>query len=139
MVIQLAPAQPHFILSSLSPDRAQRLLAPWIVLTLLFAFFITAGPLSTVQFARIEAFAPAHAAPMFIVDLITAALPFAQFSILRSFALLAIAIGYLFTALVVIPSMLAFSGVFAPSGLRHRTGTPSVANTFYGALVFQSL
>jgi Membrane-associated sensor, integral membrane domain len=111
------PEEQHFILSSLSPDRAQRRLALAIVLALLVAFFITAGPLSTVQLARIEAFIPAYAAPMFVVDLITAVLLFAQFSILRSFALLAIAIGYLFTALVAIPWMLAFPGVFASSGL----------------------
>src|SRR3984893_1454496 len=111
------PEKQHFILSSLSPERAQRRLALAIVLALLVAFFITAGPLSTVQFARMEAFVPAYAAPMFVVDLITAVLLFAQFSILRSFALLAIAIGYLFTALVAIPWMLAFPGVFAPSGL----------------------
>jgi signal transduction histidine kinase len=49
--------------------------------------------------------------------LITAVLLFAQFSLLRSPALLVIAIGYLFTALVVIPWMLAFPGVFASSGL----------------------
>jgi signal transduction histidine kinase len=107
----------HFILSSLSPDRAQRRLALAIVLALLVAFLLTAGPLSTVQLARIEAFVPAYAASMFVVDLITAVLLFAQFAILRSFALLAIAIGYLFTALVAIPWMLAFPGVFAPSGL----------------------
>jgi len=111
------PEKQHFILSSLSPDRAERRLALAIVLALLVAFFITAGPLSTVQLARIEVFVPAYAAPMFVVDLITAVLLFAQFSILRSLALLAIAIGYLFTALVAIPWMLAFPGVFAPSGL----------------------
>src|ERR1700722_15039353 len=111
------PEKQHFILSSLSPGRAQRRLALATVLALLVAFFITAGPLSTVQLARVEAFVPAYAAPMFVVDLITAVLLFAQFAILRSLALLAIAIGYLFTALVAIPWMLAFPGVFAPSGL----------------------
>jgi signal transduction histidine kinase len=111
------PEEQHFILSSLSPDRAQRRLALAIVLALLVAFLVTAGPLSTVQLSRIEAVVPAYAAPMFVVDLITAVLLFAQFFILRSFALLAIAIGYLFTALVAIPWMLAFPGVFAPSGL----------------------
>jgi signal transduction histidine kinase len=49
--------------------------------------------------------------------LITAVLLFAQFSILRSSALLVIANGYLFTALVVIPWMLTFPGAFTPGGL----------------------
>ena len=49
--------------------------------------------------------------------MITAVLLFNQFAILRSRALLAISIGYLFAGLLVIPWMPAFPGVFAPSGL----------------------
>jgi hypothetical protein len=113
----VVPEEQHFILSSLSPSRAQRRLALAIVLALLIAFFITAGPLSTTQLARIDAFVAAYATAMFVVDSITAVLLFAQFSILRSRALLVIASGYLFTALVAIPWMLAFPGVFAPGGL----------------------
>jgi signal transduction histidine kinase len=52
-----------------------------------------------------------------VTDSITAVLLFAQFSILRSRALLTIASGYLFTALMVIPWMLTFPGVFTPGGL----------------------
>src|ERR1700738_3705011 len=59
----------------------------------------------------------AYATAMFVTDSITAVLLFAQFSILRSRALLVIASGYLFTALIVIPWMLTFPGVFTPSGL----------------------
>ena len=51
---------------------------------------------------------------MFVCDSITAILLFAQFSILRSRAILVIASGYLFTALILIPWILAFPGVFAP-------------------------
>src|SRR5207302_10746616 len=54
---------------------------------------------------------------MFMNDSITAVLLFAQFSILRSRAILAISSGYLFTALMLIPWMLTFPGVFAPGGL----------------------
>ena len=113
----VVPEEQHFILSSLSPGRAQRRLALAVVLALLVAFFITAGPLSTIQLGRIDAFVPAYATAMFVIDSITAVLLFAQFSILRSRALLVIASGYLFTALIVIPWMLTFPGVFAPSGL----------------------
>jgi signal transduction histidine kinase len=84
---------------------------------LLVAFFITAGPLSTIQLAPLYAFIPMYAVAFFVVDLITAVLLFAQFYILRLRALLVIAIGYLFNALIVIPWMLTFPGVFAPSGL----------------------
>jgi signal transduction histidine kinase len=112
------PEEQHFILSSLSPTKAQRRLALAVVLALLVAFSITeVGPLSTIQLGRIDAFVPAYATAMFVNDTITAVLLFAQFSILRSRALLAIANGYLFTALMLIPWMLTFPGVFAPGGL----------------------
>jgi signal transduction histidine kinase len=113
----VVPEEQHFFLSRLSPDRVQKRLALAIVLALLVASFITAGPLSTIRPARIYAFVPAYATAMFVNDSITAVLLFAQFSILRSRALLVIASGYLFTALVNIPWMLTFPGVFAPSGL----------------------
>src|ERR1700709_2248325 len=108
------PEEQHFTLSSMSPGRTQKRLALAVVLAVLF---ITEGPLSTNQLARIDAFVPAYAAAMFVIDLITAVLLFAQFSILRSRALLALSNGYLFTALIVIPWMLTFPGVFAPGGL----------------------
>ena len=99
----VVPEEQHFILSSLSPGRAQRRLALAVVLALLVVFFITeVGPLSTIQLGRIDAFVPAYATAMFVNDSITAVLLFAQFSILRSRALLAIASGYLFTAFMLI-------------------------------------
>src|SRR6202048_2954021 len=114
----VVPEEQHFILSSLSPGRAQRRLARAVVLALLVVFFITeVGPVSTIQLGRIDAFVPAYATAMFVTDSITAVLLFAQFSILRSRALLAIASGYLFTALIVIPLVLTFPGVLAPEGL----------------------
>jgi hypothetical protein len=113
----VVPEEQHFILSSLSPGRAQRRLALAVVLALVAAFVITSGPLSTIHLGRIDAFVPAYATALFVTDSITAVLLFAQVSILRSLALLAIASGYLFTALIVIPWMLTFPGVFTPGGL----------------------
>src|SRR5215471_14495761 len=112
-----APEEQHFVLSHLSPSLAQRRLALAVVLALLVAFFIAPGRLSTFQPGRIESFFPAYGTAVFVNDLITAVLLFAQFSILRSRALLAIASGYLYTALIVIPWMLTFPGVFTPGGL----------------------
>src|SRR5882757_3009775 len=112
-----APEEQDFVISSLSPSKAQKRLALGVVLVLFVAFFITAGFLSSIQLARIDAFVPLYAAAMFVTDSITAVLLFAQFSILRSRALLVIANGYLFTALVLISWLLSFPGVFAPSGL----------------------
>src|SRR5262249_48087326 len=50
-------------------------------------------------------------------DLITAVLIYTKCSISRSRALLILASGYLFTALMIIPHTLSFPGVFAPDGL----------------------
>src|SRR5258708_14560319 len=113
----VVPEEQHFTLARLSPSKAQRRLAVAVVLALLGAFFLAAGPLSTIQLWRIDAFVPAYGSAMFVIDSITAVLLFAQFSILRSRALLVISSGYLFTALMLIPWMLTFPGVFAPSGL----------------------
>ncbi len=113
----VVPEEQHFTLASLSPRQAQRRLAVAVVVALVGAFFMAAGPLSTIQLGRIDAFVPAYATAMFVIDLITAVLLFAQFSILLSRALLVIASGYLFTALIVIPWLLTFPGVFTPGGL----------------------
>ena len=74
------PEEQHFILSTLSPSLAQRRLALTVVLALLVAFVITAGPLSTIRLGRIGAFVPAYATAIFVTDLLTAVLLFAQFS-----------------------------------------------------------
>jgi hypothetical protein len=97
------PEEQHFVLSSLSPRRAQRGLALAVVLVLIVALFSFAGPLSSSEIRRIDAFVPAYATALFVINLITALLLFAQFSILRSRALLALASGYLFTAFIVLP------------------------------------
>jgi signal transduction histidine kinase len=112
-----APDEQHLILSSLAPSLAQKRLALGVVLLLLVAFCIIAGPLSTVQLARIAPFVPIYATAVIVNEAITAVLLFAQFSIVRSRALLAISSGYLFTALISIPWTLTFPGVFAPGGL----------------------
>jgi signal transduction histidine kinase len=113
----LVPAKEHLLLSSLSPSQAQRRLALAVMIALILISLITIGPLSTFQPGRIDAFITIYAAALIVTDLITAVLLFAQFSILQSRALAVLASGYLFTALIVIPWMLTFPGVFAPDGL----------------------
>src|SRR6476620_8404302 len=114
----VVPEEEQFILSTLSPGPAQKRLALAVVLGLFAVFvLITAGPLAGVRPGRVDAFVPAYAAAMFACDSITAILLFAQFSILRSRAALVIASAYLFTALILIPYILTFPGVFVPTGL----------------------
>jgi signal transduction histidine kinase len=109
------PAE-QFLLATLPPNPAQRRLALAIVLTLLVAFAVTV-PFRTIQLPKSGAFITAFQTVLFVNDLITATLLFAQFSILRWRALLALASGYLFTALVAIPYALTFPGSFSEKGL----------------------
>jgi signal transduction histidine kinase len=104
------------IVSSRPPTRAQKRLAFAIVLVLLLAFLVIAGPLSAFQLPSVDGFIPAYGATICVNNAVTAALLFAQFSVIRARALLLIACGYLFAALIVMPWILTFPGVFAPRG-----------------------
>ena len=106
----------ELILSNLSPSPAQRRLALGVVLVLIACAVALAGPLSTQPLGRIDAFMPAYATAIFVTDSITAALLFAQFSVLRSPALLALASGYLWSGFIAIPWILTFPGVFPQGG-----------------------
>src|SRR5215468_4232027 len=113
----IAQEEQPLTLASLPPSRAQRRLALAVMLAFLGVVLILAGELSNIQWRRVDAFVPAYGTAMLVNDLITAVLLFNQFAIQRSRGLLAISIGYLFAALMVIPWMLTFPGVFAPGGL----------------------
>lgn len=110
-----APHDHQLILSSVAPGAAHKRLALGVVLGLVAVFFlITEGPLGSIQTKPVAAFVPVYATAMFVCDSITAILLYAQFSILRSRAILVIATGYLFAAFILIPWILAFPGVFVP-------------------------
>ncbi len=113
----IVPEEQHFILSSSPPGPAQKRLALAVLLGLLIVVFIVTGPLSGIRPGRLDAFVPAYSTAMFVNDSLTAILLFNQFAILRSRAMLVIASGYLFTALILIAWILTFPGVFAPRGL----------------------
>src|SRR5580658_1169388 len=83
----------------------------------MMAAFGATAPFADTQLPRVDAFIPALETAIVIVDLTTSALLFAQFSIVRRLALLVLASGYLFTALIVIPHALTFPGAFSPTGL----------------------
>ena len=117
-VAATAPEEQHLFLSSLSPGPLQKRLALAVVLSIAIVFgLITFGLLSSSGTFQIPAFLPAYLTAMFVCDSITAILLFAQYSILRSRGLLIIANAYLYTALILIPYILAYQGVFSPTGL----------------------
>jgi len=110
------PEERPILLSTLPPSREQERLA-LIVAVLLFVAYIAAAPFMHIQLAPVDAFIPVVDTMLFLTDTITAVLLFAQFSVLRSRALLALASGYLFTGLLIVPHGLTFPGAFTPNGL----------------------
>ena len=106
-----------FVLSNLPPSQGQKRLALGIVLALITALYLVVGPFGGMQLGVIHSFVAVSTTAMFVTDSITAILLFAQFSILRSRAILVIASGYLFTAFLIVPYVLGFPGVLAPHGV----------------------
>jgi signal transduction histidine kinase len=107
----------HLVLSSLPPSPGQKRLALGIVLGLTIALYLVTGPFGGMQFGVIHSFVAVYTTAMFVTDAITAILLYAQFSIVRSRAILVIASGYLFSAFLIVPYALAFPGVLAPNGV----------------------
>jgi len=75
------------------------------------------APFANRPLPELNALFPSLDAIVCVTDLITSVLLFAQLSIFYSVSLLVLASGYLFTALIVIPHALTFSGAFSPTGL----------------------
>src|SRR5262249_21103002 len=78
---------------------------------------VAVAPFAATQLPEIGSFVPVVEAIILATDLTTAILLFTQFSVVRSPALLVIANGYLFSALIVIPHALTYPRAFAPTGL----------------------
>jgi PAS domain S-box-containing protein len=107
--------QPVF-LSTAPATPADRQLA-FAVILLSLLFFLSLAPFARVPLARVFGFVPMYESAIAISDLVTAAILLIQYNILRSYALLALACGYLFTALMAIAHSLTFPGLFSPQGL----------------------
>ena len=79
--------------------------------------FALAVPFAATPLTPVPAFVASYQSALAINDLITAILLFSQFAILRSWAMLLLATGYLFTAAIAIVHGLTFPGLFTPTGL----------------------
>jgi PAS domain S-box-containing protein len=88
-----------------------------ILLLLFIVLFVAMAPFAKIPLLQVGAFIPIYESALVINDLITAALLFGQFAILRSRALWILASAYLFTALMTVAHALTFPGLFAPAGL----------------------
>ncbi len=103
------------ILNALPTSRQKRLaLAAVAVLAVGLG---AAAPFAATPLPRAVAFIPFINAALSVTNLITAILMLGHFSVYRSPALLALASGYFFSALIVIPHALTFPGAFSPTGL----------------------
>ncbi|HZF28899.1 MAG TPA: MASE4 domain-containing protein [Gammaproteobacteria bacterium] len=79
--------------------------------------FAAIAPFALVPLPRSDGFIPALQAIVAVTDFITAVLLFAQYATDRSRALLVLAGGYLFAALIVVAHTFTFPGAFTPSGM----------------------
>src|SRR6185503_512139 len=104
------------LLSTMSISWRQRRLALIVVLISVLGF-VAAVPFARLPLPKSVAFIPSYESALVIIDLITAVLLFGQFSRRQSYALLALASGYLYDALIIIPHALTFPGVFSETGL----------------------
>jgi hypothetical protein len=105
----------HFLATAPATRREQRIALA--IAGSAFVLFVAIVPFVRVPLARMPAFIPSYEAALIFIDLTTATLLFDQFMRLRSASLLALASGYLFDALVIVPHALSFPGAFAATGL----------------------
>ena len=103
-------------LSTLPATSRDRTIAAGVVIASAI-FFAATLPFSRVPLPAVPAFVASYQSALGINDLITAILLLSQFSLLRSRALLALASGYLFTAVAAVVHGLTFPNLFAAGGL----------------------
>lgn len=94
----------------------ERRIAFGVIITLAIIDAITIA-FGNVHLARVDAFIPVIQTVMCVVDLVTAALLFAQYAIHPARAVLAVASGYVFSGLFAFLQTLAFPGAYSPTAL----------------------
>lgn len=110
--MELDPAQEDQVfLSTMPAGPAQRRHA-LVVVVVSIVVFLAAAPFVRVQLPPSPAFISIQESALLVISLITAVLLFGQFAILRSRAMLVLAAGYLYAAVMTVPHVLAFPGVF---------------------------
>jgi diguanylate cyclase (GGDEF)-like protein/PAS domain S-box-containing protein len=114
MAHEVVGERPAFL--STVAQHVHRRLALTVVLCSLL-IFIAAVPFARVPLPQVWGFIPAYQSALVINDLITAVLLFAQFSILRTRALLVLGCGYLFSAVTAVVHLLTFPGLYSTTGL----------------------
>ena len=114
--IPRAPAANSPLLSETRPEAGSRMAAITVVVVSAL-LFLSLAPFAKFQLPAQPVFVPIQQAVLIINDLITAVLLLAQLRLSQSRAILVLAAGYLFTALMALVHMLTFPGALAPTGL----------------------
>jgi hypothetical protein len=104
------------VIATMPATEGQRAVAVGVIILLVVAAAVIA-PFAGIQLPQVNAFIPVLQTVVSVVDLITATLLFAQFSIQPQRALLALASGYIFSSSFAFLQTLAFPGAYAPAGL----------------------
>ena len=104
------------VIAAMSISARERRIAFGVIVVLAIIDVITVL-FGNVQLARVDAFIPVIQTVMCVVDLVTAALLFAQYAIHPARAVLAVASGYVFSGLFAFVQTLAFPGAYAPTAL----------------------
>jgi signal transduction histidine kinase len=113
------------VIASTPTSRQEYVIAACFI-TLLCLTLAVVAPIADLQLARLDVFVPAVQSVMSVVDLITAALLLAQYSVLPKPAILALASGYIFSALFAFVQTLTFPGAYSANGLfGDGTNTPA--------------
>lgn len=107
---------PPLTLSDHAADASSRR-AALLVVALSAGVFLALAPLADVPKAQADWFIPLVQSTLIVNDLITAALLFGQLRFSRESAVVVLAGGYLFAAVMASIHMLTFPGVFSPGGL----------------------
>jgi PAS domain S-box-containing protein len=108
--------QRDVVLANLPAGQTESRVAFAIALALLGTGAIMA-PFGRLALPPSNAWVPITDTFIFAADMLTWFLLISQFNILRTRALLALASGYLFAAVINVPHLLTFPGVFSPTGL----------------------
>jgi signal transduction histidine kinase len=109
-------SQEHLGLFDTPPDRRDIRLGLGVA-ALLFAAFVVIFPFHNVAWPEFDAFVPMINGFLFLAELIIATMLYAQASVFRSRSLTALASGFVFAALLLVPHALTFPGAFAEDGL----------------------
>jgi len=115
--IQHRPALvPPPLISTIAPTPGQRRLA-LVAAGLAVVAFLLVAPFAQIQLEQIWAFLPIYESAFVTLSLIIVSLLLFQFRMVRSWGLLVLAGGFLFSAAMACVHALSFPGLFAPTGL----------------------